>query len=223
MCVCCIYLIFRHEFLFAIVKSQLELFCRCAHTFVSLNPCLDSFHLAHLCFSGFGIFPKSRVLCAEFFFLQLYAFLVDSQVLLELIGTLLNLFELFYCYHMFSVFTFLNLAAKVQKKTHIRKQTSIISKKDRFIYLYMIFNIPLKVWRIFGRNTRSAFRRTPSRTILPLSRGLVRGCCTSHRGDREGSLCPCWIGESIAISSQYIYQTLCHADRSHMPHGYADR
>ena len=74
------------------VESELQLFGSGTYTFVALNPCFDAFHFAHLHFSSFGIFPESRVLCAELFFFELHTFFINREVLFEFLRALLNLF-----------------------------------------------------------------------------------------------------------------------------------
>ena len=100
MCISGIHLLFRNKFFLAVFERQLQFLHRSSHALVALNPALDAFHLAHLCLGGFGILPKLRRLRMQFFLLQLDTLLVDGEVLFQLLSTLLNVFQLLYCYHV---------------------------------------------------------------------------------------------------------------------------
>ena len=100
VCVRCVHLFFGHQFLFVIVEGEGEFFYRRTHSFVTFNPALDPFDLAHLYLSRFGVVPETGGLGVQLFLLQLDTFLVYLKVGFELVRPLLNIFQLLYRDHI---------------------------------------------------------------------------------------------------------------------------
>ena len=82
------------------VESQCGLLGSVVHLLVSHNPFLYVLHLLHLRLGFLGVIPKSRCLSAQLLLLQFYLLGVDLEVSLQGLDPVLDVFQLFGCYHI---------------------------------------------------------------------------------------------------------------------------
>ena len=70
------------------VEGELQFVCKTLNVLVSLYPFLERLHFLHLLLCVLLVFPEVWSLCAELFFLELHAFLVDIKIMMECFSAL---------------------------------------------------------------------------------------------------------------------------------------
>ena len=90
--ICRIDFLFGHQFFLVIIEGERQFLNGGTNALVPFYPALDTFHFSHLRLGGFRVVPESRRLRVQFFFFKLNTLLIDLQVCLQFVCTLLYIF-----------------------------------------------------------------------------------------------------------------------------------
>ena len=88
-----------HHFVFVEVESQLQFVGCLAHISIACNPFFDALHLLHLLLCTGRVIPKVGCLSAQLLLFELHFLLVNIQIAMQSLCSLLYVFELFCCNH----------------------------------------------------------------------------------------------------------------------------